>query len=80
VSRVDSLHPSTALRHQQLAAEPSTAASVVLSPEGSAAIDAELRPWKRLALKEAAERMAYTRDGVRERRPMPPGWTYELWG
>jgi hypothetical protein len=79
-SRVDPLHPSTALRRRHLAAEPPKAATVVLSPAASATIDDELRPWTRLALKDAAERMAYTRDGVRERRQMPPGWAYELWG
>jgi hypothetical protein len=79
-SRVDALHPATALRRKLLVAQPTGPVPVVLTAGASTEIDDELRPWAQMALKDAADRMAYTRDGVRERRAMPPGWAYELWG
>jgi hypothetical protein len=79
-SRVDALHPATALRQQQATAGHAAPGPTLLAGEESATIDEELRPWMRVALKDAADRAAYTRDGVRERRAMPPGWAYELWG
>lgn len=75
-SRVDECHPSTALRYQLLECEPSVGAAVHADASQWAVIDAELAPVTRVALKESAERMSYTREPARARH-RPPDWVYD---